>query len=219
MHSLEGALSETRYIYGDALLKASEIEARPRVLSVGLGLGYVEILAAACFLKAGLSAAECGGVTYELIDALRDNFVNWLRDKPTQDAAFKQAYDTILEGTANVSVPGTSPPDEIKTFLRSMIEGGSWRLEGPLSVSTKIEEPFGCICFDAFSSKTSPDLWNEEFLKTFLTQASGERCVLSTYACTGTLKRALIHAEYALTIRAGFANKRDSTFAVKHAQP
>jgi tRNA U34 5-methylaminomethyl-2-thiouridine-forming methyltransferase MnmC len=154
-----------------------------------------------------------------LIDALREHFINWLYDQPEQDPAFKQAYDWILEGTSRVLVPGTHVPTEVKTFLRSMIESGSWKLEGPLSSATKIEEPFGCICFDAFSSKTSPDLWSEEFLKTFLTQASDEPCVLSTYACTGTLKRALNHAGFALTIRAGFANKRDSTFAVKHAQP
>jgi tRNA U34 5-methylaminomethyl-2-thiouridine-forming methyltransferase MnmC len=39
--------------------------------------------------------------------------------------------------------------------------------------------------------------------------------VLSTYACTGHLKRALIAAGFKLEIREGYASKRDSTLAYR----
>jgi hypothetical protein len=58
MHSLRGAFNETVYIYGTALDRArsaatrsSQLSFSPRTLSLGLGLGYVEILSAAYALK------------------------------------------------------------------------------------------------------------------------------------------------------------------------
>jgi tRNA U34 5-methylaminomethyl-2-thiouridine-forming methyltransferase MnmC len=74
---------------------------------------------------------------------------------------------------------------------------------------------FNCIAFDAFSSKSTPELWTRDFLDHFLASACDDSCVLSTYACTGNLKRALIDAGFELRIREGYASKRDSTLAVR----
>ncbi|MEO0336841.1 MAG: hypothetical protein AAF202_10620, partial [Pseudomonadota bacterium] len=53
MHNFHGAFSETDYIYGEALrwALASPVPTL-RVLSVGLGLGYNEIMTAAWSLRA-----------------------------------------------------------------------------------------------------------------------------------------------------------------------
>ena len=53
MHSLRGAFSETDYIYGEALRAALTRGWPLNVLSMGLGLGYVELLSAALFAKMG----------------------------------------------------------------------------------------------------------------------------------------------------------------------
>jgi hypothetical protein len=197
----------------------------PRVLSLGLGLGYVEILAAAlCLQKAKeLEPAECekllsqfGGESFELVDELRHWFISWATE---QDADlppdFRQVYQEILERTATST---QVDPRELKRFIQELLLDGRWQIREALTETTSLQSSFGCICFDAFSSKTSPQLWTEEFLQAFFAKTCSAGCVLSTYACTGALKRTLRSAGFEIQIREGFASKRDSTFAVRTSQ-
>lgn len=212
MHSLKGAFSETVYIYGTAIETALTKGFQPSVLSMGLGLGYVELLAAGLFLKNGV-LPHAGGVSFEIIPELRAWFQSWLAgDSAALPAEFHRTYDEIARRTA---VHLAVDADEIRSALAGLVREKRWRIEEALTTRTVFQVRFGCICFDAFSSKTTPDLWTEEFLKNFLAAAADERCVLSTYACTGALKRALRDAGFSLDIRMGFASKRDSTFAVR----
>jgi tRNA U34 5-methylaminomethyl-2-thiouridine-forming methyltransferase MnmC len=181
---------------------------------MGLGLGYVEILAAASFLKfAVLDSA--GGESFEIVPELRDWFRAWVfgvnGEVPKE---FLAMYDEILKRTSEHFELSS---ETVRHGLKTMLENGRWTINGALSNSTKFNSSFGCICFDAFSAKTSPDLWSEEFLKNFLLSAADPGSVLSTYACTGALKRALKSGGFELNIREGFASKRDSTFAVRRA--
>lgn len=226
MHSLKGAFSETVYIYGTALETCLQRGFTPRILSLGLGLGYVEMLAAALILRASRTSLttttedqqtcalvnEAGGESHELIRELRDWFTSWLTDTGSRPPEFSAAYDEILDRTSRET---GIPAKEIKSFLAKMMREGRWRIREALDPKTTFETRFGCICFDAFSSKTSPELWTEPFLMEFLARSSAPGCVLSTYACTGALKRALKTSGFALTIREGFSSKRDSTFAVR----
>lgn len=251
MHSLKGAFSETAYIYGSAIEYDLSHGFRPRVLSLGLGLGYVELLAVGMALKYSAHLGpddletflrDAGGESFELLAPLRRWFAAWAlkgssgseaktaydsvagltpADSQALNASddipsdFSAAYDAILNRTAgHVGVA----PDLIRRTLARMLIDGRWKLRPALDNQTKFSESFGCVCFDAFSSKTSPDLWTEEFLRDFFAKTCETKCVLSTYACTGALKRALRAAGFELTIREGFASKRDSTFAVR-AQP
>ncbi len=70
--------------------------------------------------------------------------------------------------------------------------------------------------FDAFSSKATPGLWNEEFLNQFLLRAPGKPCVFATYASTATLKKALKTAGFELKDQLGFGGKRESTRAYRY---
>jgi tRNA U34 5-methylaminomethyl-2-thiouridine-forming methyltransferase MnmC len=130
-------------------------------------------------------------------------------------ADFAHAYDGILERTANET--GVAPT-LIHETLALMIQDGRWKIRAALDATTEFSEQFGCICFDAFSSRTSPELWSEDFLKAFFAKVAAPQCVLSTYACTGTLKRSLKASGFVITIREGFSSKRDSTFAVRSGQ-
>ena len=219
MHSLKGAFSETLYIYGSAIETALSSGFRPRVLSLGLGLGYVEILSVAQFLMAARihpKPAEflstCGGESFELVPELRDYFVSWATRSGVIPGEFAKVYDEILSRTSSHVGVSTG---EIRENLSNWLKNGQWKIRPAMTAETRFDQPFGCICFDAFSSKTSPELWSEEFLGRFLEDAAAPTCVLSTYACTGALKRSLKNAGFNLTIREGFASKRDSTFAVR----
>jgi hypothetical protein len=216
MHSPRGAFSETVYIYGAAIEMALEKKFRPRVLSLGLGIGYNELLATALFLKHAPSSSgllnEVGGESFELLPELRQWFVNWIQKEGEVPLEFTSTYNTILSLTA--AETGIAA-DEITDLFCTMLQEERWLVSGALDTQTEFLEQFGAICFDPFSSKSSPELWNEEFLTKFFNQAAAPGCVVSTYACTGALKRALRATGFELNIRHGFATKRDSTFACR----
>ncbi len=212
MHSLKGAFSETLYIYGAAIEKAIEKDFAPRILSMGLGLAYVEILAAGLFLKRGRSLQDVYIESFEILPELRNHVIAWLTETSGCPTNFADAYDQILRRTAHET---RVDAHEIKSFLHQLHSEGRWRLREALTPETEFDTKFGCICFDAFSSKSTPEVWGELFLKDFLSKAADSPCVLSTYACTGNLKRALKDAGFNLEIRQGFSSKRDSTFAVR----
>jgi hypothetical protein len=209
MHSLKGAFSETLYIYGTAIERAFGDGFAPRVLSMGLGLGYVELLAAGLALKHGI--ANFGGESFEIVPELRDWFTAWLNGNEVP-ADFAKTYDSIEERTSHHL---ELKPGAAKAALAEAVRSGRWQIREALTPSTKFSGKFGAICFDAFSSKTTPELWSEEFLMAFLEKAAAEGCVLSTYACTGALKRSLRNSGFDLQIREGFSSKRDSTFAIR----
>jgi Uncharacterized conserved protein, COG4121 len=72
------------------------------------------------------------------------------------------------------------------------------------------------ILFDAYSSKTSQELWQEDYLTKLLEYYSAEQCLFVTYASTGRLKRALKVAHFTLHYRPGFQGKKESTWATKN---
>jgi len=94
MHSLRGAFSETVYIYGTAIRLAAERGFNERVLSMGLGLGYVELLAAAIALHTG---RQVRGESFEIVPELRDYFRAWL-DGHELPADFREAYQGFVTG-------------------------------------------------------------------------------------------------------------------------
>jgi hypothetical protein len=210
MHSLKGAFSETVYIYGDAVKFALNKKFEPfRVLSIGLGMGYIELLTVAIAISR--DAMELlSGESFEIVPELRDYFRGWVLSQPGIPQDFVAAYEDILSRTAQET--GVEA-ELIRKTLGLMLEDERWLLRGALESTTEFKERFSCICFDAFSSKSTPDLWTEEFLDDLFSQVCAPGCVLSTYACTGKLKRSLRKAGFTLNIREGFSSKRDSTFA------
>jgi len=87
----------------------------------------------------------------------------------------------------------------------------TWKLEGALTPEFQAERKYECIFYDAFSSKTSPHLWEQGFLENFWSQIAAEKCLVTTYACTGALKRSLKANGFELILREGFHSKRNST--------
>lgn len=209
MHSSKGAFSETVYIYGHAISTTIKEGLRPSFLSVGLGLGYNELLTTALLLQNRSDLSQVHGESFELITELNDNFNSWLVDQKIS-SSFQAAYDQIC----SLCAQQTSQEQQlIKSSLATLVKNGQWKLRGPLTNKTPLSTKISCFLFDAFSSKTSPELWDEEFISSFLNSAAADCAVLATYACTGSLKRALVKNSFELEIRPGFAGKRESTFA------
>ncbi|CAN5466394.1 hypothetical protein BH10BDE1_BH10BDE1_25350 [soil metagenome] len=208
MHSLRGAFNETVYIYGTALDRARGTVKSPRTLSLGLGVGYVEILSAAYALKAGETPR---GESFELVDDLTESFRAWLSGVP-EVLVPHSLYEDVTRRTSELT---GVPANAIRTALAKAVEIQDWSLRPAMSPTTTFPMKFQCVAFDAFSSKSTPELWTREFLDHFMKVACDTPCVLSTYACTGHLKRALVEAGFNLEIREGYSSKRDSTLATR----
>lgn len=212
MHNARGAFAETVYIYGKAIEHTVTNGLKPSFFSLGLGLGYNEILTTALCLSHRVSPNEIYGESFEAVPELTENFTNWLVEKSV-DSRFQTAYDKILSLCAEQTHQDAAL---IKKTLRQLLSGQKWLLREALSAQTKFEKKFSCYLFDAFSSKTSPELWQEGLITQLLQTTSENKSVLSTYACTGTLKRSLLKNNFEVNIREGFAGKRQSTFAIRN---
>ncbi|MNT22112.1 bifunctional tRNA (mnm(5)s(2)U34)-methyltransferase/FAD-dependent cmnm(5)s(2)U34 oxidoreductase [compost metagenome] len=67
--------------------------------------------------------------------------------------------------------------------------------------------------FDAYSSKTTPQLWDEEFLVSFFAKSCDQCCFVSTYSGKAEFKEALRKNGFTVVSREAFYGKRKSTIA------
>jgi hypothetical protein len=205
MHHLGGAYAETQYIYGEAFRRLTTYQdlADWNVLVVGLGLGYIELLSVAEALK---NNKKIHILTYEIEKDLVDLFLSWLKGESES-----LVYDRMLD-----FFKSNYPEYNLKKELLELYKNKNWEIRGALNRSSLPIKNYQFILFDAFSGKTTPDLWTEEFLNFFLEKvASINPSIFSTYACTGVLKRVLKNSGFKVEKRLGFLGKRNSTIALK----
>lgn len=213
MHHSGGACAETLLIYGKPIALTLQKVEKAHFLIVGLGLGYIELTIAREALLLGKKPDEVGLITsYESVPELREFFLHWLQER--KELLTDEVWDTY-ESVAQHLVQGTDlSVVSLKEFLRFHFRSEK-DIHAALSEDVQLVSKYHCILYDAFSSKTSPYLWEEEFLTQFLAQGAGVPCVLSTYACKGSLKRALRKEGFEVFVREGFQGKRNSTFAAR----
>lgn len=211
MHHSGGAYSETQIIYSAPIAEVLRKMKNPSFLIVGLGLGYIELCIAKESLQQGIPPQEIERITsYESVSELKEFFIAWLYNRTGLHPEVQDVYDLL----GSYITKGTSLSiEDLKSFLRLHFKSTE-DIQGSLLEDTVFTHRYHGIMYDAFSSKTSPHLWEEEFLKRFLKESSQENCLFSTYACRGTLKRALTENNYQLTIREGFQSKRNSTLGL-----
>lgn len=213
MHHSGGAATETQYIYGEPLRKV--LDGLPqnelRMTVVGLGLGYIEILAAQELLKRNQTTLHM--VSYESEQVLRELFKNWLHEGELNPRM--QENTTALFKTVATSLSTEVSVESTQALLKKLFEQNLWKIESALTLESIHLQKNHLICFDAFSQKTTADLWTEEFFEAFIDKACDEDCAFTTYACTGVLRRALIKKGFHFIKRPGFFGKRDSTLALR----
>ncbi|MAE72465.1 MAG: hypothetical protein CL675_00120 [Bdellovibrionaceae bacterium] len=206
MHNRHGAFSETCYIYEPSIVAPKSWNRPPKILSVGLGAGYNELLSLAHYGESSTGTI----ISTEANPELRQHFASYGLDQPLPES-FKDCYDRITELCATQA--GTSPA-ALKSALKRWLEDDRLQLLGPVEEIEPIE-PCNVILYDAFSGRMNRHLWEEDFLAQFLTKWASTPCALSTYAATGNLKRAIKANGFELQDKPGFAGKRQSTFALK----
>jgi hypothetical protein len=198
MHHSGGALAESLYIYHHGLAKALDAGMPARVVSVGLGLGYNELIATAEFARRGIEGKIW---SFEAMPYLRDSFRAWLKGQA--DPEYTAILDEVCAGIEkHFGISG----------LRAL---ASCELRGPFPQDAAGVENAGVIFFDAFSNKMSPELWQEMDLEKNLAPLLAEHALLCTYAKTGALKRVLKNLGFKMEERPGFQGKRDSTLALR----
>ncbi len=207
MHHSGGAFLESVYIYHHGLAMALKAGLPAYVISLGLGLGYNEMIAVGEFLKRDL--AEWKIWSFEADPFLREEFLRWIAGKP---AALATVYDQI----ANLVCRHFAI--EISEFKKLMAEGlrdGRLSLRGTFPEDAGGVTGAGIFFYDAFSKKMSPELWRENEMRATLEAALASQTLLCTYAATGALNRVLKSLGFRLLDRPGFQGKRESTLAIR----
>lgn len=214
MHSQNGAFTETIYIYYEALKAMASAQLPIRVVSVGLGIGYNEILTLAEALRRSCFDSDFFVQSYESEPWLRQAFHSWglKQDFSSEQEPLFQAYNQILQ---LVSDHLNLDAAEVRNQISAQLKKGHIELGASLTKQSHPHVKFHGILYDAFSSKMTPELWSEDFLVHFLSEFAHPQCVLTTYAATGALKRALKKNGFEVIKRSGFCGKRESTFAVR----
>lgn len=205
MHHRGGAWAETKMIYAQPAKVILQQGGR-RFLSVGLGLAYNEMMLMALSQELALSL-ECIQ-SYEAEPFLIECFQNFIQGQglhPELHATYQNILNLIATGHDAL---------QLQKFMKECLHQDKLRLFGALNSTTLPRESFDYVLFDAFSNKSNPELWTEDFLTQFFSSL-GHDCVVSTYACTGALKRSLKKTGFELLPRSGFAGRRESTLAVK----
>ena len=208
MHHSGGAWSETDYIYGKPLrLVFARIKA-PCILSVGLGLGYNEFLVAKIAHENNQSFQI---LSFESVQELRESFLSWIKQAPLS-AEIQATYDQMASFVChndNLLI------EELKKILRDAYNAGQWVLADSLTQEFKPKGCFHIALYDAFSGKTSPQLWEESFLIQFIQAYSDSDFIFSTYACRKSLKDAFQGTQLKFIQRDGFLGKRNSSIGLK----
>lgn len=207
MHSMEGALSESLYIYKPCIKKALS-HPNSNILSMGLGLGYNEIIIAVFSVKQDSVPYQM--VSFELFEELEDSFASWILGENT---SLNSCYDLILTKTAEALQVAAS---SIKDHLCRQLNSKQLLLAGALPTTNPFPYRFHGILYDAFSGESDESLWSEDHLVSFLNNfAAIDYCYLTTYAATGNLKRSLKKLHFEITKTKGFGKKRESTTATR----
>ena len=206
MHHTGGALTESLYIYHHGLTKALDADFPAKVISVGLGLAYNELITLAEFMKRGIHGKIW---SFETMPFLSESFRNWTEGQaPDQYEALLEDISQRLENHFEIS--------GLRSRAKQALTNGELELRGPFPSDAAQVGGAAIIFYDAFSNKMTPELWAETNLENILKPLIGRQSVLCTYAQTGAMKRVLKQLGFQLEKRPNFRGKRGSTLAIRN---
>lgn len=213
MHHSGGAFAETTYIYEPVIAACFSMPGPPLrvIVSLGLGLGYNELLIAKHAIQQKQDHSVSMPVqmqiySYESDAWLREQFQDWLRGSET--GCLAEVYSRICEHLEMSSI-------DLRKELRRMRDEQVLHLLPALSQAEQLPQAINVFLWDAFSKRLSPELWNETFLTRCFAKADPKGCAFASYAFNGNLKRALQASGFVVELRKGFRGKRGATQAIK----
>lgn len=227
MHSVHGAAEESLYIYGAPVaevLKITEPDSSIDIQIVGLGVGYIEMCIAAQLVRAYGNDIPAGIhlTSYENSKALLKSFEQWLEQGAKTLPCLKEEIDSIgsLRNFAcqMIAEKTETKPLELKNTLGKFYENNRLHLRESLSDKSKQMQRNSnhkVVLFDAYSAKTSPELWTTEVFQPLVQSENSDSALFCTYACNRNIKSLLTSLGFDLKKRDGFAAKRHSTLATK----
>ncbi len=207
MHSHRGAFNETIYIYGQALDFSTQLK-NVNILSVGLGLGYNEILSICHALKSN-KLSNFYLESYEKDEFLIQQFKLWLNDSASVMSPIYNQILLLFAGHFNID------KNTIKNSTLSLLKNNQLFLKKSIGFTTHFHRQFNIVLFDAYCGKTSPELWQTDFLSYIIENMSKTKSCFSTYACKSILNKVLRENGFCIHKKTGFAGKRESTLATK----
>ncbi len=209
MHHSGGALEESIYIYHQALCLALQESPQlpPRVLSIGLGLGYNEWLCLGEFARLGLSDWHLW--SFEAHPQIKTEFVDWLISGKV-DSALAHLF---MEVRDRVSQRLALDANQLHAQAQGAFHEGRLQMRCAFPEDCKNIHDVNVVLYDAYSKKMDPHLWDEKHLLDAFSPLLGSHCVLATYAATGSLNRTLKQLNFNLIPKTGFLGKRESTLA------
>ncbi len=211
MHHSGGAYSESVYIYGeiinDAMKKLSSQKEPLSILSLGLGLGYNELLVASLSIQNGIEK-NFRLQSYEIVPELISSFLAFCHGEILAPEVMQTYQKMMAFYEKNFRL---STAEILKALIQAW-DDGRWEIDKDFSVISE-KESCHVLLYDAFSGKTNQNLWTEEFLTQKLMMCSAPDALFGTYACRASLKQALKNCNYEIHVRDGFLGKRNSTQA------
>jgi len=207
MHHTAGALTESLYIYHHGLTMALDQGLPPRILSVGLGLAYNELIALAELHKRGRADAKIW--SFEALPYLREHFAQWCRRQNESSE-----YSAILNQVC-ARISAHFQVQDLRGLAAQALDDGHLQLRGAFPHDAQGIDQVGVVFYDAFSNKMSPELWREPDVQQALSPLLNDQSLLCTYAATGALNRVLKNLGFRLLKRSRFRGKRDSTLAIR----
>ncbi|MES2615237.1 MAG: MnmC family methyltransferase [Bdellovibrionota bacterium] len=209
MHSVDGAFSETIYLYEDIVKYAAQLPLQNNsciFLSLGLGLGYVEILICAYMFK-HYPHVKFKIFSFEKEPELRVFFKKFIFDENDIPSIFKDSYNHIFNLFSQYYELSSL---ELKTFIKN----SNIIFYEEYNLLTEVNEPINGLFFDAFSINTSPELWADDLINKILGSCH-EHAAFATYAARTHLKRLLMEHGFKLEKKKGYGGKKESTFAFR----
>ena len=189
MHSKSGAFSETIYVYLPVVEFVLNYNLKPVFLSIGLGLGYIEIMTVAFIISKYPECLKNCSLTifsFESEKILISLFKSYFLNNEIPEI-FKQCYDNIIKLNCEFF---SVQSEFLKSEVKNLILNHKIIFNIKYQADSTINFPAAGIFFDAFSVNTSPDLWSLEVLNSILSEKNcSKQAVFATYASKAVLKK------------------------------
>ena len=203
MHSFNGALSESLYIYGEALRLALLRPGPLRLLSFGLGLGYNELISIAILRKSG--RLDWKIFSFESLPFLK----RLVSPVGHGRIAVKVERRHRASGSHDRSPARPLDPADLRRWTQEALGQGQLELRGAFLDDVAAVDSCNLVYYDAYSNKMDPTLWMETQFESALNDVLDVDCILATYAATGSLNRAAKRLGFRLKPKPGFKGKRE----------
>ncbi len=199
-HSLDGALSESEYVFIEQGLKkySQGIKGKVRVLELGFGMGYNSFLALKFAVKHSLQISILSCETQPIEPEI-------LRDFGVFEA-FSNEDRKLFE------MMHFLPWEDWNETEAGMLKKTKASIK---ELDLNSEKGFDLVFFDAFAPSKQPDVWDPEILE----KCAGclkEGGSLITYCAQGQFKRDLASKGFQVSNPPGFGKKREMTLGIKN---